>query len=588
MFVEGWHVAAVSEAASRPETASSGSAPTDPAPSDPNTMNSPTESVILVAEGSSRGRDEKHYGLAQRGHRVIAVETSDQALNVLAAEPTSVIISDLRAPGIDGLRLMSVALGRNPEVGVILMTEPGSMGLAVAAMKEGAYDVLEKPVYVEKLAAEIEKILDRQRIVQENQKLLHQLDTRFGFENIVGRSASMQRIREQILQIADTQSTVLIFGESGTGKELVAHALHQASSRRDRSFVPVFCNALSEGVIESELFGHERGAFTNAVKTYKGRFELADGGTLFLDEVGELAPSTQVKLLRVLQERKFQRVGSGDWLQTDTRVIAATNRDLETEIEKGRFREDLYYRLRVVTLSLPPLRDRKEDLPLLIDHCIRRFGEREKKPIERIDPRALELLSTYHWPGNVRQLENCIEGMIVMGTGEVLTVADVPEFIRHIQPEPAAVPLNGGPERQEDLSPDFIRYLAMKIAEQRNVPVRRITDGALALLASVDWSEDGGSLRRCLETMVLLADGPDLDVEDIPAEFLPHRSEKSGPDDADEDGVDIRVGMSMKESERRLIAATLAACGQNKARTARVLKIGQRTLFRKIKTYHLE
>lgn len=551
-------------------------------------MNSPTESVILLVEGSSRGRDEKHYGLTQRGHRVIAVENSDQALNVLAAEAPSVIISDLNGPGIDGLRLMGVALGRNPEVGVILMTDPGSMGLAVAAMKEGAYDVLEKPVYVEKLAAEIEKILDRQRIVQENQELLHQLDTRYGFENIVGRSASMQRIREQILQIADTQSTVLIFGESGTGKELVAHALHRASSRRNRSFVPVFCNALSEGVIESELFGHEKGAFTNAVKTYRGRFELADGGTLFLDEVGELAPSTQVKLLRVLQERKFQRVGSGNWLQTDTRVIAATNRDLEAEIESGRFREDLYYRLRVVTLSLPPLRERKEDLPLLIDHCIRRFGERENKPIERIDPQALELLSTYHWPGNVRQLENCIEGMIVMGTGKNLTVADVPEFVRHTRPESTAVPLNEVPDRPDDLSPDFIRFLAGKIAEQRNVPDRPITDRALAALAAVDWSADGASLRRCLETMVLLADGDGLDVEDIPAEFLPERTGHSAEDGEDEDGVDIRVGMSMKEGERRLIAATLAACGRNKARTARVLRIGQRTLFRKIKAYHLE
>ncbi len=551
-------------------------------------MDSPTESVILLVEGSSRGRDEKHYGLTQRGYRVISVESSDHALNVLAAEPTSVIIADLSAPGIDGLRLMSVALGRHPEVGVILMTEPGSMGLAVAAMKEGAYDVLEKPVHVEKLAAEIEKILDRQRIVQENQELLHRLDTRYGFENIVGRSASMQRIREQILQIADTQSTVLIFGESGTGKELVAHALHHGSSRRNKSFVPVFCNALSEGVIESELFGHERGAFTNAVKTYKGRFELADGGTLFLDEVGELSPSTQVKLLRVLQERKFQRVGSGNWLQTDTRVIAATNRDLEAEIEQGRFREDLYYRLRVVTLSLPPLRERKEDLPLLIDHCIRRFSEREKKRIERIDAPALEMLSTYHWPGNVRQLENCIEGMIVMGTGETLTVADVPEFIRHPQSELMTAASTDGPEHGDGLTPDFIRYLAMKIAEQRNVPVRSITDGALAVLAAVDWSKDGGSLRRCLETMVLLADGPALDVEDVPAEFLPDRSTRSGPDGGDEDGVDIRVGMSMKEGERRLIAATLAACGQNKARTARVLRIGQRTLFRKIKTYHLE
>ncbi|MXZ75668.1 MAG: sigma-54-dependent Fis family transcriptional regulator [Gemmatimonadetes bacterium] len=554
-------------------------------------MNSPTESVILLVEGSSRSRDEKHYGLTQLDYRVIAVENSDQALNVLAAESPNVIISELNAPGIDGLRLMGVALGRNSEVGVILMTDPGAMGLAVAAMKEGAYDVLEKPVYVEKLAAEIEKILDRQRIVHVNQELLNQLDTRYGFENIVGRSASMQRIREQILQIADTQSTVLIFGESGTGKELVAHALHHGSSRKNRSFVPVFCNALSEGVIESELFGHEKGAFTNAVKTYKGRFELADGGTLFLDEVGELAPSTQVKLLRVLQERKFQRVGSGNWLQTDTRVIAATNRDLEAEIESGRFREDLYYRLRVVTLSLPPLRERKEDLPLLIDHCIRRFGERENKPIERIDPSALELLSTYHWPGNVRQLENCIEGMIVMGTGKTLSVADVPEFIRHTRPESTVVPLNNGPDRPDrpdELSPDFIRYLAGKIAEQRHVPVRPITDQALAVLAAVDWSADGASLRRCLETMVLLADGDGLDVEDIPAEFLPERPGQSAANGEDEDGVDIRVGMTMKEGERRLIAATLDACGRNKARTARVLQIGQRTLFRKIKAYHLE
>ncbi len=563
-------------------------ASTCPPPTNPETMDVQIETAILLVEDSSRGRDEKHYGLTQRGYRVIAVENSDHALNVLATESTNVIISDLNAPGIDGLRLMSVALGRNPEVGVILMTEPGSMDLAVAAMKEGAYDVLEKPVYVEKLAAEIDKIRERQHIVQENRELLHQLDSRYGFENIVGRSASMQRIRDQILQIADTQSTVLIFGASGTGKELVAHALHQASSRRDRSFVPVFCNALSEGVIESELFGHERGAFTNAVKTYKGRFELADGGTLFLDEVGELSPSTQVKLLRVLQERKFQRVGSTNWLRTDTRVIAATNLDLEAEIEKGRFREDLYYRLRVVTLSLPPLRERKEDLPLLIDHCIRRFSERENKRIERIDQQALELLSTYHWPGNVRQLENCIEGMIVMGAGETLTVADVPEFVRHPQAEPLSGALNDDPEHGDGLTPDFIQYLAMKVAEQRNVPVRNVTDGALAILAAVDWSKDGGSLRRCLETMVLLADGSELDVEDIPAEYLPDLSKQSGADEEDEDGVDIRVGMSMKESERRLIAATLAACGQNKARTARVLQIGQRTLFRKIKTYHLE
>ena len=550
-------------------------------------MDSHTDPTILLVEEASRGRDEKYYGLTQHGYRVISVQNSDQALNVLASEFTNVIVSELNGNGIDGLRLMNVAIGRYPEIGVILMTEPGTMDLAIAAMKEGAYDVLEKPVYVEKLTVEIDKILERQEIVEENRQLMHQLDTRYGFDNIVGRSASMQRIKEQILQIANTQSTVLIFGESATGKELVAHALHHGSTRRNKSFVPVFCNALSEGVIESELFGHERGAFTNAVKTYKGRFELADGGTLFLDEVGELSPSTQVKLLRVLQERKFQRVGSTSWLQTDSRVIAATNRNLEAEIEKGHFREDLYYRLRVVTLSLPPLRERKEDLPLLIDHSIRRFSEREKKPIESIDRRALELLSTYHWPGNIRQLENCIEGMIVMGNSETLTVDDVPEFIRHPQTTSIAISADIS-EQSENFSPDFIQYLAKKIAEKRNLPFRDFTEQALTTLSKINWERESGSLRRCIETMLLLTEEKVMDVIDIPKEYLTDKLINLQPGEPKEDHLDIRVGMSMKESEKKLIAATLAACGQNKARTARVLEIGSRTLFRKIKTYRLE
>ena len=546
--------------------------------------------TILLVDSSSRSREEKQYGLTQRGYEVILVENNDHALNVLDAETIPIVISELHASGIDGMRLMHVALRKKADAGIILMTEPGSTELVVTAMKEGAYDVLEQPVYVEKLAAEIEKILERQKIVQENVDLQRQLEARYGFENIVGRSASIQRIREQILQIADTQSTVLIYGESGTGKELVAYALHSNSSRRNKSFVPVFCNALSEGVIESELFGHERGAFTNAVKLHKGRFELAHGGSLFLDEVGELTPATQVKLLRVLQERTFQRVGSTQWIKTDTRLIAATNRNLEEEVKNGHFREDLYYRLRVIPLTVPPLRERKEDLPLLIDRFIRRFSERENKQIEGIDHRALEWLSAYHWPGNVRQLENCIEGMIVMNTGlSTLTEDDVPEFVRHPTARRNAIHIPSGISHTKDsLAPELIRSLVMTVAEQRGEIISDITDEAVHHLSMVDWSRNGGALRRCIDMMVLLADHPVLEVQDIPSDYLPAipPSETSTPNNQQE--VGIQVGMSMEEAERRLIKTTLASCGHNKTHTARVLKIGLSTLFRKIKMYHLD
>lgn len=549
-----------------------------------NLISSPT---VLLVENSSRAREEKTYGLTQRGYQVIPVETGDQAVNVLESESVDVLISELSAPGIDGMRLMTIALRRKPGIGVILMTVPGSTAVAVTAMKEGAYDVLEQPVFVEKLAAEIDKVLEQQRIVRTNVDLQRQLEARYSFGNIIGKSASMQRIRDQILQIADTQATVLIYGESGTGKGLVAHALYTNSSRKDKPFVPLSCNALSEGLIESELFGHERGAFTSAIKTHKGRFELADGGTLFLDEVGELTPATQVKLLRVLQERKFERVGGTQTLRTDVRLIAATNRSLEEEVVKGRFREDLYYRLKVVTLTVPPLRERQEDLPLLIDHFIREFSEREGKRTERLDRRAFERLMAYRWPGNVRELENCIEGMIVMASTALLGEDDVPEYIRRPAEErtSAAVPVST--TSVEALAPDLIRSLVRTIAERRAVAVRDITDEVAEQLASIDWSQTEKPLRRCLETMVLLSERTVLDVTDIPSEYL-KRVPHSKPDAEKAKPVGITVGMSMDEAERQLIRATLEACDYNRARTARTLKIGLRTLFRKMKTYELE
>jgi len=547
-------------------------------------MTSTVPPVVLLADSSVRSREEKFHGLTRRGYQVIAVETADRAVNVLETELVDVLIAELHPHGIDGLRLMDIALRRKPEPGVILMTVPGSTALAVAAMKEGAYDVLEQPVHVEKLAAEIEKILERQRIVLANVDLKRQIEARYDLGNIIGKSSAMQRIRDQMLQIADTQATVLIYGESGTGKGLVAHALHMNSGRKEHPFVPLACNALSEGVIESELFGHERGAFSGAIKTHRGRFELADRGTLFLDEVGELTSAIQVKLLRVLQERKFERVGGTQTLSTDVRLIAATNRNLEEEVSRGRFREDLYYRLKVVTLTVPTLRERQEDLPLLIDHFVRTFSDRENKRIERIERGALELLMAYPWPGNVRQLENCIEGMIVMASGTTLDVDDIPDYIRHARPDRLLAPARSEKAEQEPLSADLVRSLTRTVATRRGVSVNGITDAAIARLSRIDWQRH--SLRRCLDTMVLLAEHPVLDLGDIPPEYIPEQPEETAF--GDEIWLRLPVGVSLEEAERRLIEATLASCKHNKTQAARILKIGLRTLFRKIKQYGLE
>ncbi|MBI4552710.1 MAG: sigma-54-dependent Fis family transcriptional regulator [Candidatus Latescibacteria bacterium] len=549
-------------------------------------MNAHQPAAILLVEQTKRDRDEIAYSLDRLGYRVIAVESEDQALNVLESEPVNVLVTDLSGPGLDGMRLMEVALRKSPGIGVVMITGqtgPGRIEAAVGAMQEGAYDVLERPVPTEKLAAEIEKILDRQRIVQENLDLHRQLEIRYGFQNIIGKSAAMQRIYEQVAQIADTLATVLIYGESGTGKELVAHAIHMNSSRKEKPFVRLSCGALSEGVIESELFGHERGAFTGAVALRKGRFELADGGTLFLDEVGELTPTIQIKLLRVLQEREFERVGGNRTLRTDVRLIAATHRNLEEEVVRGRFREDLYYRLKVVTLTVPPLRERKEDLPLLIEAFIRRFSERNGKPVARISKGALDRLSAYHWPGNVRELENCIESMIVMASGPALDVDDVPVYIRDVLIDRTVLRAD---TLTEPLSPDLMRSLVTTAAARRGVAVRGITEEAVRRLCAADWTGNGRALRRCIETMVLLADREVLDVPDIPTEFIRSPSPPERPDARSP--VDIRVGMSMEAAERALIAATLDACGGNKAKTARTLKIGLRTLFRKIKEYDIE
>ncbi|MBU1909015.1 MAG: sigma-54 dependent transcriptional regulator, partial [Verrucomicrobia bacterium] len=333
-------------------------------------------------------------------------------------------------PGQDGLALMQRALARTPAPVCILLTAYGSIETAVDAMKRGAYDFLTKPVSLDRLDLLLQRALRERDVESENRRLREQLDARFGLERIVGRSAAMQEVFDTVRQVGPSRATVLVTGESGTGKELVARAIHQLSPRIHGPFIPLHCAALSPTLLESELFGHEKGAFTGAVERRRGRFELADGGSLFLDEVGEIPAGIQVKILRVLEERKFERVGGQETIEVDVRLIAATSRDLKKMVDEGAFREDLFYRLNVVSVHLPPLRARPEDIPLLVQHFLKELAEENGKTLEGLTPEAMGLLTAHPWPGNVRELRNVIESMVVLARGGTLTVRDVPVALR--------------------------------------------------------------------------------------------------------------------------------------------------------------
>ena len=385
--------------------------------------------VILIVDDEKNTRE----GLvrALRGEYAVAeAENGQRALEWLETHAADVVLSDLRMPGLDGLDLLSRLLGRESKPIVILLTAFGSVETAVEAMKRGAYDFLAKPVNLDRLDLLLRRALAERRLGDENRRLKAQLDSKYGFENIIGSSPAMQDVFETIRQAAPTRATVLIQGESGTGKELVARALHQCSPRRDGPFVPVHCAALAPTLLESELFGHEKGAFTGATERRRGRFELADGGTLFLDEIGEIDPALQVKILRVLEERKFERVGGTETLHVDVRLVAATNRDLRARVAEGAFREDLFYRLYVVNLTLPPLRERDGDVVLLAQHYLKTLAEENGKKPMAISPEAMDVLQAYPWPGNVRELRNVIERMVVLGSGSRLTAADLPAAVR--------------------------------------------------------------------------------------------------------------------------------------------------------------
>ncbi|OPZ06481.1 MAG: Transcriptional regulatory protein ZraR [candidate division BRC1 bacterium ADurb.BinA364] len=397
------------------------------------------------------------------------------------------LITDLKMPRMDGIELVKRAREEAPRAEVIVLTAHGTVESAVDAMKRGARDYISKPVNPEELRVSVDKAFAESDLKRENRELRAEIDVRYGFDNIIGASRAMEEIFKRIRQVAPARTSVLISGESGSGKELIASAIHYNSPRRDRPFVKINCGALAASLLESELFGHEKGAFTHAIKQKPGAFELADGGSLFLDEISETTPDFQVKLLRVLQEQEFQRVGGAETIKVDVRIVAATNRDLERLVAEGAFREDLYYRLNVVRLELPPLRERKEDIPLLVSAFLKEFREENNRPHLTISPRAMAHLQSHDWPGNVRQLRNVIEGMVVMATSNEIGVRDLPPDIARFKP--------GAPN------------------------------------------------------------------------------------------VTLPIGSTLADAERELIQATLLDSGGNRAKAARILGIGRKTLYRKLEEY---
>ena len=385
--------------------------------------------TILIVDDDRPQRDGLQRALADR-YDVLVADEAQKAGAILEAQPVDVLLTDLRMPGDDGLKLLRRAGSlSNPPVS-IMMTAYGSIENAVEAMKAGAYHYITKPVNLDELELVIGRALKSRQIEVENANLHEQLDRKFGLENLIGQSPSMLQMFDIIRQVAPSRASVLITGETGTGKELVAHAVHNLSPRKGGPFVAVHAAALPSTLLESELFGHEKGAFTGAVERRAGRFEMADGGTIFLDEVGELEPAMQVKLLRVLEERKFERVGGNKTIEVDVRLVAATNRDLKKMVGEGKFRDDLFYRLSVVTVNLPPLRERRDDVPLLVAAFNRQYSEENNVQVREITQDAVNLLMAYDWPGNVRELRNAVEQMVVLARSDRLTVRDIPAAIR--------------------------------------------------------------------------------------------------------------------------------------------------------------
>ncbi|MDQ7053463.1 MAG: sigma-54 dependent transcriptional regulator [candidate division KSB1 bacterium] len=435
-------------------------------------MNAPqAKPRVLVIEDNATMLDGLEQVLTYFEYPVQGVQKAEDALKAMRESVPDIVICDYKLPGMDGITVLEKIKADYPQVEVILITAFGSIELAVEAMQKGAADFITKPfsadeigVKLERLAQQLAERQELARLTAENQYLRDRDAGEFNYGEIIGRSETIQGVFRTIEKVAPTDASVIIYGESGTGKELVARALHKKSPRRDGPFIRVNCGALAEGVLESELFGHEKGAFTGALRRRPGRFELAHGGTLFLDEIGDIPLATQVKLLRVLQEKEFERVGGEETIRVDVRIIAATHKNLQQEVKEGRFREDLFYRLHIVPITLPPLRDRLEDVPLLAEHFLRRLQAELKKPGLRIESEALKRLQAYSWPGNVRELENVLERAAVLCENNVITASDLP-------------PLDGGRDDRGLISDENLNLNAT-LARVEQMLIRRALEKA--------------------------------------------------------------------------------------------------------------
>jgi len=454
--------------------------------------------TVLIVDDEKNTREGLRLLLRDRPLEIRLAADGEEAFQVIRAETIDLVLADLKMPRLDGLELLKRIKRDSPETEVIILTGHGTIASARDALKQGAYDYLTKPVDIDELARLVDRVIVEKNLRDENASLREALSRRYGFENIVGQSVAMQRVFQQIRQVAPTRATVLITGESGTGKELIARALHQHSDRAHKPFVPVNCGALAPTLLESELFGHERGAFTHAIRRKPGRFELADGGTLFLDEISETSLDFQVKILRVVETGRFERVGGIEILSVDVRLITATNRHLDEAVEQGQFRADLFYRLKVIEIALPPLRDRSEDIPLLVQAFLSEFCQAHNKHLTRVHPAAMAILERYSWPGNIRQLRNILEGAVIMAADQDTEV---------------------GPQ---------------------HLPVE---------------------IRQAVE-----AESPSEPTTE----------------------VRLRVGTSLRDAERELIRTTLVQTAGNRAKTARLLGVGRKTLYRKLEDYGLQ
>ena len=419
--------------------------------------------TILVVDDESNYLTVMETLLGEAGYEVLTASSAVEALKISAAADLDLVLTDMKMPKMSGIELLDKLQQLQPDLPVIIMTAFGTVEKAVSAMKKGAFDYILKPFKNEEILVTIAKALKHRHLILTNRLLNQELEKKYGFPNIVGESRVMEDILALVKRVAGSRATVLITGESGTGKELIARAIHQCSNRAAKSCISVNCGALTETLLESELFGHERGAFTHAVAMRKGRFELADGGTLFMDEVAEMSQGLQVKLLRVLQEMEFERVGGTRTIKVDVRVVAASNRDLKEEVEAGRFREDLFYRLNVVHLHLPPLRQRQEDIPLLAAHFIKKYVQENLRDKTRITPEALQVLIHYAWPGNVRELENVMERAVILCSHNVISPQDLPAELAPAPAEPRLdvdrfIPLNTPlPEALDAIEEQMIR-----------------------------------------------------------------------------------------------------------------------------------